>query len=68
MTTCTDRDSHFPGEYLGVWEQAWQLRAAERWKAERYRIWLRQQGASRDNAAERVVRLLAVPTHPGILC
>ena len=65
MTTCTYGDSHFPGEYLGVWEEVWQLRAAESRKAERYRTWLRQQGASRDNAAERVVRWRAEQPQPG---
>lgn len=64
MAPCTDRDSHFPREYLGVWEEVWQRRAAEAWKAERYRIWLRQQGASRDNAAERVVRWQAEQIPP----
>ena len=64
MTTCTYEDSRFPGEYLGVWEEVWQLRAAESRKAERYRTWLRQQGASRDNAAERVVRWQAEQIPP----
>jgi hypothetical protein len=67
MTTFIDGGSHFPREYLGVWEEVWQLRAAESRKAERYFIWLRQQGASRDNSAERVVRWRAERTQPGQL-
>ena len=65
MTPFTDGDSSFSRAYLGVWERAWQLRAAESRKAERYCIWLRQQGASRDNAADRVVRWQAEQTQPG---
>ncbi len=64
MTTFTDGSSHFPRDYLGVWEKAWQLRAAEGRKAERYRTWLRHQGAARDAAAERMVRWQAVSPQP----
>lgn len=44
---------------LRVWEEVWQGRAAQERKAERYQSWLCSQGASRDNAAERVIRVLA---------
>jgi hypothetical protein len=46
-------------EFLGVWEEHWHERAALAWKVERYRAWLRSQGFSREEAAERAVRLLA---------
>lgn len=64
MTISIDGSSHFHREYLGVWEEVWQLRATESWEAERYRLWLRQQGASRDSAAERVVRWQVEHTQP----
>ncbi len=46
-------------EFLGVWEERWHERAALAWSTERYRIWLRSQGFSRDEAAEQAVRFLA---------
>lgn len=56
-------------EFLGVWEEYWHERAALAWSAERYRLWLRSQGFSRDAAAEHAVRFLAanpplLPHHP----
>jgi hypothetical protein len=44
---------------VGVWEDAWQGRAVQERKAERYRVWLCSQGTSRDRAAELAVRMLA---------
>jgi hypothetical protein len=64
MATSIDGSSHFQREYLGVWEEVWQLQAAESRKAERYCIWLRQQGISRDSAAERMVRWQAEQIPP----
>ncbi|HEY7127968.1 MAG TPA: hypothetical protein VH540_28830 [Ktedonobacterales bacterium] len=46
-------------EILGVWEELWRERAALAWSVERYHRWLRGQGFSRDEAAERAVRILA---------
>ncbi len=46
-------------EILGVWEETWRERAALAWSVERYHSWLRGQGFSRDEAAERAVRVLA---------
>jgi len=45
-------------EFSGVWEEVWCARARLTWQAERYCIWLRKQGCSRDQAAEMAVRLL----------
>ena len=45
---------------IGVWEEAWQNRAVQERQAERYRVWLSSQGSSRERAAERAVRMLAV--------
>ncbi len=59
MTSLTDEYHHSTPAFLGVWEEVWQCRAEQQWKAERYWTWLCSQGASRDNAAERVVRVLA---------
>ena len=59
MTRLTDECRPSTRAFLGVWEEAWQGRAAQERKAERYRTWLCSQGASRDNAAERAVRMLA---------
>jgi hypothetical protein len=45
-----------------VWEETWCARARLAWQAERYRVWLRKQGCSRDQAAEMAVRLLLAGT------
>ncbi len=45
-------------EFLGLWGGDWYARARLAWQAERYHIWLRKQGCSRDQAAEMAVRLL----------
>ena len=47
----------YPG-FSGVWEETWGARARLAWQAERYRVWLRAHGCSRDQAAEMAVRLL----------
>ncbi len=52
------KDSGDSVEFLGVWEDTWYARARLARQAERYRIWLREQGCSRDQAAEMAVRLL----------
>jgi hypothetical protein len=44
--------------FLGVWEDTWYARARLARQAERYCAWLREQGCSRDQAAEMAVRLL----------
>ncbi len=44
--------------FLGVWEERWRARAQLAGQAERYRAWLREQGYSRDEAAERAVHML----------
>jgi hypothetical protein len=44
--------------FSGVWEETWRARARLAWQAERYRIWLREHGCSREQAAEMAVRLL----------
>ena len=59
MTCLTDAWRPSLRAFLGVWEEAWQDRAAQEWKADRYRTWLYSQGASRDNAAEQALRVLA---------
>lgn len=45
-------------EFLGVWEDTWYARARMARQAERYRVWLREQGCSREQAAEMAVRFL----------
>lgn len=60
MTFLTDEYRPSTRAFSGVWEEAWQGRAAQERKAERYRTWLCSQGVSRDNAAERAVRMLAI--------
>jgi hypothetical protein len=59
MTHPTDQCRPSTLAFLGVWEEVWQNQADQKRKAERYWTWLCSQGASRDNAAERVVRVLA---------
>jgi hypothetical protein len=59
MTRLSDTYRASPHAFLGVWEEAWQGRAAQERKAERYRTWLCSQGASRDHAAARALLLLA---------
>ena len=44
--------------FTGVWEETWCARARLEWQAERYRVWLREQGCSREQAAAMTVRLL----------
>ena len=44
--------------FSGVWEETWCARARLAAQAERYRVWLREQGCSRDQAATMAVRLL----------
>jgi hypothetical protein len=44
--------------FSGVWEETWHARARLAWQAERYRVWLREHGCSRDQAAEMATRLL----------
>jgi aminoglycoside phosphotransferase (APT) family kinase protein len=43
---------------LGVWEETWNARARLAGQAERYRVWLREQGCSRDQAATMTVHFL----------
>lgn len=52
----TGNEEYIP--FSGVWEEKWCARARLAWQAERYRIWLREQGCSRDQAATMAVRLL----------
>lgn len=58
--------------FSGVWEETWCARARLAWQAERYRVWLRKQGCSRDQAADMTARLLvarapdAPEPHPSI--
>jgi hypothetical protein len=59
MTLYHDDLQHGRIEILGVWEEHWHARAVLARNAERYRVWLRSQGFSRDEAAERAVRFLA---------
>ena len=58
MTHLTNEQLPSTSAFLGVWEEVWQDQADQKRKAERYRTWLCSQGASRDNAAEQVVRML----------
>jgi len=44
--------------FSGVWEENWCARARLAWQAERYGVWLRTQGWSRDQVADMTVRLL----------
>ncbi len=44
--------------FCGVWEETWCARARLAAQAERYRVWLREQGCSREQAAAMAVRLL----------
>ena len=53
-----DRENEEQRRFLGVWEERWSARARLAGQAERYRIWLREQGYSRDQAAEMAVRVL----------
>ena len=58
MTNLTDEGTRMAREFSGVWEERWHVRALHAQKVERYRAWLRHQGASRDEAAVRTVPLL----------
>ncbi len=57
VTTFSESKSEDAG-FLGVWEETWCARARLAGQAERYRIWLREQGCSRDQAAAMTVHLL----------
>ena len=59
MTHLTNAHQPSIPTFLGVWEEVWQDRADQERKAERYWTWLCSQGASRENAAEQVARVLA---------
>lgn len=59
MTDLRERSSEGVCEFVGVWQEVWYTRARLAGQAERYRGWLRQQGHSRDEAAEMAVRFLA---------
>jgi hypothetical protein len=48
-------------EFLGVWEEKWYARARHARQVERYRVWLHGQGYTRDEAADKAVRLLMAP-------
>ncbi|HEY7348516.1 MAG TPA: hypothetical protein VH599_09405 [Ktedonobacterales bacterium] len=70
------RGSEEPIGFSGVWEETWCARARLAWQAERYRAWLREQGCSRDQAAEMAIRLLMAsepdappptPSHPPLI-
>lgn len=52
-------------EFLGVWQEEWRARARITSQAERYRIWLRAQGCTRDEAAELAVRFLSSKPNAG---
>ncbi len=54
------QSSEYEGQnqLLGVWDERWCARARLAGQVERYRVWLRGQGCSRDQAAEMAVRLL----------
>lgn len=64
MTDLRERSSEEACEFSGVWEEVWYARARLAGQADRYRGWLRQQGHSRDEAAEMAVRFLA--TRPSL--
>lgn len=58
MTDNTKRAENRPVHFLGVWGEAWQVRATLARNTERYFALLRQRGCSRDEAAALVVRSL----------
>ncbi len=58
MTDLCERRHEGTTEFLGVWEESWYARARQARQAERYRVWLRQQGYSRDEAAQMATRFL----------
>jgi hypothetical protein len=58
MTDHTERAENKPFHFLGVWGEAWQVRATLARNAERYFALLRQRGCSRDEAAALVVQSL----------
>ncbi len=62
MTDHTERAEHKPFHFLGVWGEAWQVRATLARNAERYFALLRQRGCSRDEAAALVVQSLVEPS------
>jgi hypothetical protein len=64
MTHLTEEGRPSTRTFLGVWEEAWQGRAEQERKVERYRTWLCSQGTSRGNAAERAVRVQAQGSQP----
>lgn len=58
MARQIDEQCQTEREIVGWWEEVWKERAAHARKVERYRRWLRAHGASRNEAAERVVQTL----------
>lgn len=57
VTSFSERNLEETG-FLGVWEETWCARARLAGQAERYRVWLREQGCSREQAAAMTVHLL----------